>query len=66
MDPYYLFKLPAATLVFGLLFIDHFISSTNNKIAAEKKQKAELEKFKKNNWSKYKSNTSIYQKHIKL
>ena len=46
MDPYYLFKLPAAALVFGLLFIDHFISSTNRKIAAEKKRKAEAEKKK--------------------
>ena len=32
-DPYYLFKLPAAALIIGLLLIDNFISSTNKKIA---------------------------------
>ena len=47
LDPYYLFKLPAFALVAGLLLIDRFISSTNAKVAAEKKAKALKEASKK-------------------
>ena len=50
LDPYYLFKLPAFALVAGLLLIDRFISSTNAKIAAEKKAKAAKEAAKKKAW----------------
>mmetsp|Transcript_9746 Transcript_9746/g.16415 ORF Transcript_9746/g.16415 Transcript_9746/m.16415 type:complete len:94 (+) Transcript_9746:39-320(+) len=47
MEPYYLFKLPAAALVVGLILIDQFISRTNKKIAAEKARKAAIEAQKK-------------------
>ncbi len=40
MDSYYLFKLPAAALVIGLLLIDRFITKTNQRIAAEKARRA--------------------------
>ena len=38
MDPYYLFKLPALTLIIGLLAIDGFISKTNANIARERRK----------------------------
>ena len=42
LEPYYLFKLPAFTLVAGLMLIDLFISRTNKKIADEKARKAAI------------------------
>ena len=54
MDPYYLFKLPALTLIIGLLAIDGFISKTNANIARERKERAAKEAAKKasgkSNW----------------
>ena len=47
LDPYYLFKLPAAALIVGLLGIDWFISRTNKKVAEEKARKAAAEAAKK-------------------
>ena len=47
MDPYYLFKLPALTLIIGLLLIDGFISKTNANIARERKERAAKEAAKK-------------------
>ena len=54
LDPYYLFKLPALTLIVGLLLIDGFISKTNANIARERAERAAKEKAKaasgKKNW----------------
>tara|TARA_B110000285_G_C14668877_1_gene399431 strand:- start:122 stop:283 length:162 start_codon:yes stop_codon:yes gene_type:complete len=46
LDPYYLFKLPALTLIVGLLLIDGFISKTNANIARERAERVAKEKAK--------------------